>query len=1054
MSLKRSTVAIISITFLTLAVAVTSIFQFIVLDKFAVIETNRMHDNVERVFGALRNTSNALTGKTIDWAQWDDSYSFIVDSNAKYISSILNYDTLAALRMQYVLYFKSSGDLHYGIEINEDREEAIEIRHATPIVETIKSIPEVFSHATADDNRNGVFLFDNKAFLYSSVPITDSKREKPARGSLVFVQELSESFFKELGEQTRLPVEAINLKKGVLTPLDVTGLTKAEGENKIAVLSSDKDKVTGYGIVANGKNEPILLVRISQARDIYAQGTAARDFLVVALGLLTLAALLCTVFLIDKRVLSRLERLRSELSDIIRTRDVSRRASSLGSDELGDLSSKINEMLGEIAKTQDQLTDARLAAEAASEAKSLFIARVSHELRTPINGITGIHELVMKRVKSPGVRELIKMADNSAWSLLSVINEILDFSKIESGNLTVEKIPFDIRKVARDAMQIVSGRVEGKDKLELVLGIDPNVPPNLKGDPTKLKQILINLLGNAIKFTQQGHVTLSIYCHQFEAPETILRISVADTGIGIPEEKLSTIWEPFKQVDETMTRKYQGTGLGLTIVKQFTEALGGSVKVNSILDRGTTFTIMMPVGVEDSGSYFLSQPGDGWPHVILVDGNSEASKSLQHYLGRFGVPVTSIDSSRDDDLDKIDDLIKDGNLVAVSETAFNRSRVFNAVVEMATAQHGCIIAMLKPSNLDLREKLHGLGIDFILPTPVLADDLILAFQGKLPIAAQSWDDSGDAGLRIGRKLKILVADDAPTNRLILEEMLTEAGHEVVCVNDGRALVERISPMILNVPNCTRFDIVLTDIQMPILDGFNAVRQLRDLEKEQGSKSHTLIIAVTAHALPKEREEMLAAGMDGVVTKPLRAAMIASELEKLLPKQIGAPAVVPPTVIIETNVELSRIVREIWEKTPVEENSDKKSPRVQPEALLDINDLFERSERSIKRTRSILKAFQGSFKEPLGHLARAKISKDITHLKEAAHMLKGLLLDIGAKAPASVAAEIENFCKQNQIEEASRLVGSFTHQVLLLARIIERLCETLEFREDPTKRSTP
>jgi signal transduction histidine kinase/CheY-like chemotaxis protein/HPt (histidine-containing phosphotransfer) domain-containing protein len=1051
--LSRSIVALLVVTYSVMSVLLFFVLSNIHLTESSLIETELAQKDISRVMTGLDNARGKLVAHHNEWGVWDESYQFIKGKNPGFKTDYLDrIDGLTTIT--HYLFLNLKGKVVTGGARDYEKEKIYPLESET--LSALLAIAESFNADPLPEGEigSGIVTLNGVPHLYAVGPVLTSSGEEGSGGTLIFTLEITAETMAEIAKQTGLPISYVvkndpDFKQKIQTFYSSDNRT----ENKTIITGND-GTIRALSLVEDYRKRPAMLIETYAPEQIFTRSKSTLKVVLMCIAIFAIITVLMTALIIRKYLLGPLKKITGELSCLAQLRDPSFRLSSQKGREFGIVVSGVNQALASINEMQEELKNARAAAEAANQAKSLFIARVSHELRTPINGITGINQLVLKREKSPAVRELIKMADNSAWSLLSVINEILDFSKIESGNLTVEKIHFDIRKVAREAMQLVSGRLEGKEKLELVIGIDPNVPPDLMGDPTKLKQIFVNLLGNAIKFTQEGHVTLSIYCHQFEIPATVLKITVSDTGIGIPKDKLETIFEPFKQVDETMTRRYQGTGLGLTIVKQFTEALGGSVRVDSTPNKGTSFTIMMPVGVIGSGSYSLQDPGDDWPHIILVDGSSVATESLKHHLGRFGVPLTLINSAFDDQIDTLDSVVREGNLLVVTETALNRSRVFNAVVEMAAARQGCIIAMLKPSNLDLREKLHGLGIDFILPTPVLADDLILAYQGKLPIAAQSWDDNGDAGLRIGRKLKILVADDAPTNRLILEEMLTEAGHEVVCVNDGCALVDRITPMLTNRPGCVRFDIVLTDIQMPIMDGFAAVRSIRNMERDLGGKQHTKIIAVTAHALTHEREQMFAAGMDGVVTKPLRAAMIATEFERLLPKDVtnnGAKGT--PTIIVETDIELSRIVREIWERIPVEESTNKKSPRVQPEALLDITDLFERSERSIKRTKAILKAFQGSFKEPLAHLAKAKISKNVVHLKEAAHTLKGLLLDIGAKAPAGMAAEVENFCKQNQFDDAARLVGSLTHQILLLARVIERLCETLEFREDPTKAGT-
>jgi signal transduction histidine kinase len=316
----------------------------------------------------------------------------------------------------------------------------------------------------------------------------------------------------------------------VARAVDIAGLQQAIKGKGSAIVLNGTAEINGYVVINNAFNEPILLIRASQYQDIYAQGTAVRNFLLIAIVLLTGAALSCVLFLFDRKVLSRLESLCSELTAITKSHDVTKRMSTTSYDEVQEISVKVNELLDDVADTQRKITDTRLEIEK-TRMQSFFLARVSHELRAPIHSVTGMYRLIMKTSTNPAVRGLVRMADSTACGLLTTVNEILDFAKVESGNSLIEKIPFTVRRVAHEAMDSVLGRAEGKEKIRVVLGVDPNVPPEIIGDPTKLKQVIVYLLSNAVKFTHQGSVHLTISCDG-SAAEPLLKIEVADTGIG------------------------------------------------------------------------------------------------------------------------------------------------------------------------------------------------------------------------------------------------------------------------------------------------------------------------------------------------------------------------------------------------------------------------------------------------------------------------------------------------------------------------------------------
>ncbi len=833
------------------------------LDGFRDIERSVMGDNLERAKRAVEQRLEKIKAKAIDWAQWDDTYNFVVDKNQQYQDDNLGFDTLGHMNMKYVLYYDLESKLAVGKSVEGDKETVVPVD--AEVAKIVAAIPQL---GKAAEPAAGFANLPSGTIYAGSSPILDTSREKPARGSMVFAALADDSLANELSRQIRLK---LNFKKP----------DAADKAGAFVISPIEDTLIEGKTSVADFSGAPALSLVIRADRPVYGQGLVTVKLLPWYFVIAGFLCAMVTLIWVDRIVLSRIRRMGDEVATIELTGSVAKRVTDGGSDELSGLAKDINSMLVALQKTQRELQTARHAAEAANAAKSMFIAKVSHELRTPIGAITGMNRMILKREKSPAIRDLVKMADQSAWSLLNILNEILDFTKAESGNLTLESINFDIRQVFRETMQLISGRLEGKDELELVVDVSPNVPPLVTGDPTKLKQVLVNLLGNAVKFTQKGYVGLRVETEKLRATDALIKLDIWDTGIGIPEEKQASIFEPFKQADETVTRQFQGTGLGLAIVKQFTDALGGSVSVRSDAGKGTCFTVLLPLKVAGAAEYRLAHASHTWPAAVLVGEGSEVNNTIVKNLTRLGPKCTRVDVLANGGLSTTLSKMREAELLVVTETALAKPDVLDTVVKLAGEGSCAIVAILRPSSLDLKDKLYAAGVKHIFPAPVMADDIALASMGKAPGAESDIGADPAELLRTSKKLRILVADDTPTNRIILEDLLSDAGHSVTLVSDGQELVDKLTPFLKGEPGSEQFDIVLTDISMPIVDGYEATRMVRELERQGNSGIHIPIVAITAHALKDEEAKMQEAGVDGVVTKPVRPEAIAAEIQRLV-----------------------------------------------------------------------------------------------------------------------------------------------------------------------------
>jgi len=1058
-SLRRQTAGGVLFVFALTTVIAGVLFNQYFLRGFEQIEDQAINDSLVQATRALEGRLDKIRSKTIDWAQWDDTYQFVVDQNLKYQEANLGFETLGPMNMKYVGYFDQKAEFKIGVEVDPESSSVQPLR--PEIVESLKRLDTIMH---LKEPLAGFVKLSSGPILIGASPILDTERSKPSRGVMVFGVPINEALVNDLAQQTKLN-------------LNINQIDGNELLRHAPIERTSSREVSGTSLINSISGHPLLGITVKSDRLIYEQGVLAAKVVPFYFALGGILCAFVTVLCVDQMLLGRFRQISSQVGKIEDTKDLNVRLQTKGTDEISSLAQHINSMLAaldgarvelELAKNDAEQArhDAELArdeAERANLAKSSFIAKVSHELRTPIHSIVGMLRILLKEEPSKSKRAYIKMAKEAAYGLLGTINDILDFSKVESGNLSLESIEFHLREVIRDAMRTLGPRAEEKGTLEIIVDMAPDVPNDLIGDPLRIKQILINLIGNSIKFTKQGHIQLSVEIERYDARNVSLHLKVSDTGIGIPNDRLPTIFEPFTQADNTIARVYTGTGLGLTIVKQLVEEMGGQISVSSEVGVGTTFDLSIPFALVPSVA--VPAPKYTWPFrkVILIDGGSPAFRVMHAGLHRFGLEAYSLDSSDSDAMRAVGDRSATEACIIVSSVAFKRSAVFNAIVNVASLREIPIVAILSPFEISLRERLSALHISHVVSRPISLEDVLLTASNQLETDRESWEPDDEVQLTSVRKLRVLIADDAFTNRLILTNMLEEAGHEVVCVENGLDMLNTLKPAAAGDNQDKPFDIVLTDIQMPLMDGLTATQKVRGLEDSAGQGGHIPIVAVTAHAMQDEKERMKGCGIDEVVTKPIEPSELARVLQKLAgitPTQPMGTAPKTKGHAIDSVDGLLDLTSRLWRQMESEGNtaelfghydpndqhvsSENRAQRVITlDEILDVSDVFHRSGESIRRTKLIFNAFLQSFKDQLARLSSAKNDKKPHDLQSASHALKGLLLDIGAKGPGHLAGSMEALCKQDQGETAMQLVTALINQTLTVASLVEKIIAHLE-----------
>ena len=818
MTLRKRTLIIIGATLVGLNTVLYQISTTLLLGSSIQAEEQNTRQVMNGVLGVFAQHVNQFNARFTDWSSWDDTYQFVVDRNVQYIKSNLIEAQLKNLKLNLILYIDNSGRTVFGTGFDLEKEKK------TPVPVGLKPLlvpgSRLLAPATPEATLEGLVVLPEGVMLIASRPILTSKGEGPQRGWFIVGRYLSASELEGLSQIIHLPLTMERVDRASIAPGGqwVKSLNSHSPDVRIQRLS--EDTIAGSVILKDINDQPAIMLRTESQRTIYQQGLGATRYLTSAILIVGLVFGIVTLLLLEKLVLSRLARFNREVKQIGVSGDLSQRVTVVNRDEISSLATGLNTMLDQLERYQTErqqtaidLETAKEAAEAANRSKSAFLANMSHELRTPLNAIIGYSEMLQEEatdLEQDGLVPDLQRINSAGQHLLGLINDILDLSKIEAGKMDLYLETFDLNSLIQEIVSLVRPLVQRNNN---TLHIHYSaLSGSMHADLIKVRQILLNLLSNAAKFTEKGEIGLKVELiavrqrEHPQAPPTHFRFTVTDTGIGMTPEQVASLFQAFTQADASTTRKYGGTGLGLAISQRFCGLMGGQISVESQIGQGSTFTVVLPIMVDNSPQpepqaiAALAPTPNTAKTILLIDDDPATQNLIVRLLSKEGFRVESA-LLGEEGLKMARNLRPTAIILDVSMPDIDGWTVLSRLKTDPELQD---IPVIMVTMVDDKTTGFALGATDYLTKPLDRQRLVALLE------RYRKDD---------RRGSILLAEGDPSSRRRMHRILNQEGWKVLEAENGRKALKYLS--------WTRPDLILLDLILPEIDGFEVIKALQE-----------------------------------------------------------------------------------------------------------------------------------------------------------------------------------------------------------------------------------